>query len=66
MVDVNLNDLVQWEGLIVQAAGLGVKSWVVIHAMLQDAGADDATIEALQPKWHALRADVARAADATS
>ena len=51
-----------WEGLITQAVGLGVKSWSAIHGLLQDAGADDAAIAVLQPKWDALVADVARAA----
>jgi hypothetical protein len=59
---VNPATLLLWEGLIGQAASLGVKSWTAIHGLLQDAGADDAAIAALQPKWDVLVADVARAA----
>lgn len=55
-------DLLQWEALIAQAVSLGVKSWATIHALMQDARADDATIAALQPKWDALATDVRRAA----
>ena len=58
----NVNDLLQWEALISMAAQLGVKSWSVIHSALTDAGADDATIAALLPKWDALVTDVRRAA----
>ena len=58
----NVNDLLQWEALISMAAQLGVRSWAAIHALLTDAGADDATIAALLPKWDALVSDVRRAA----
>lgn len=59
---MNVNTALLWEGFITQAAALGIKSWQTIHSALQDAGADDALIAALQPKWDALVADVARAA----
>lgn len=59
---MDLTTLTQWEAWIMQAVSLGVKSWSIIHAALQDAGVDDATIAALQPKWDALYADVQRAA----
>lgn len=62
MPNINAEQILQWEGLITTAATLGVKSWTAIHGLLQDAGADDATIAALQPKWDVLVADVARAA----
>jgi len=55
------NTLILWEGLITMAAAMGVKSYNVIKAMLQDAGADDATITALQPKWDTLTNDIRRA-----
>lgn len=62
MASVNFDQIIRWEAFILQAASLGVKSWVVIHAALQDSGADDAIIAALQPKWIALNADIRRAA----
>lgn len=43
-----------WEGVITQLASLGVKSYQSIKALQQDAGLDDATIEALKPKWDNL------------
>ena len=52
----------QWQGLIINAVSLGVRSWSAIHALLQDASADDAAIAALRPKWDALVNDIARAA----
>lgn len=55
-------NFLQWQAFISQAISLGVKSWAVIHAAMQDAGADDATIAALMPKWDALVSDVRRAA----
>lgn len=61
---MNLNAIMMWQAFITQAVGLGVKSWSVIRAAMQDAGADDATINALSPKWDALHDDVARAAAA--
>lgn len=48
--------------LIETAIQLGVKSWSVIHALLADAGQDDATIALHKPKWDALVDDVRRAA----
>lgn len=61
-ININLEDLARWEAFAVQAVGLGVKSFTVIKAAMADAGADDALIAALAPKWDALVADVARAA----
>ena len=59
---MNAQDIQRWEQWITQAAALGVQSWTVLQAALQDAGADDATIAALAPKWDALVDDVRRAA----
>lgn len=52
----------QWGALIQMAASLGVKTWGAIKALGHDAGLDDATLEALKPKWDALVDDVRRAA----
>lgn len=57
--------IMQWESFIAFGVSLGVKSWGVIKNLLNDAGADDALIAALQPKWDALVADIARAAGGT-
>lgn len=54
--------ILQWEGVIGQLVGLGVKSFSVIKAAMADSGADDATIAAFEPKWDALVDDVKRAA----
>lgn len=62
-MEINVETLMQWEAVIAQASLLGVKSWRVIKALLDDAGADDALIAALEPKWDALIADIARAAE---
>ncbi len=51
-----------WEELIPVLINLGVKSWSVIHAAMQDAGLDDAQIALLKPQWDALYDDVRRAA----
>lgn len=59
---ITLDQALQWEGVAEELVGLGVKSFSVIKAAMQDAGADDAAIAALQPKWDALVSDVARAA----
>lgn len=57
-----MDEILQWQSLITLAASLGVQSWTAIHGLLQDAGADDATIAALSPKWDALVDDIKRAA----
>jgi len=49
-----MNQFMMWEGLITQLAPLGVKSFTAIKALMQDAGLDDVTIEALKPKWDDL------------
>lgn len=59
---MDANELLAWEGLIAGAVQLGVRSWSAIRGLLADAGADDATIAALEGKWDALVADVRRAA----
>ena len=59
---MDVNTFLQWQALITQAVGLGVKSWEAIHLLLQDAGHDDATIATLKPKWDLLVDDVRRAA----
>ncbi len=51
-----------WEILIPMLINVGVRSWTVIHAAMQDSGLDDAQIALLKPKWDALVNDVARAA----
>lgn len=58
---MNHDTFVAWLPVIHALASLGVKSYGVIRAALQDAGADDATIAALQPRWDALFLDVQRA-----
>jgi hypothetical protein len=60
---MNVDKILIWQAFITQAAALGVKSFGVIKALLQDAGADDATIAALTPKWNVLYDDVQRAAE---
>lgn len=54
--------LFAWEQAAVSLTNLGVRSFHVIRAAMQDAGADDAAIATLESKWDALVADVARAA----
>ncbi len=55
-------ELLQWGALIQTAFSLGVRTWATIKAMLEDAGADDESIEILRGKWDALYDDVKRAA----
>lgn len=62
MAQVTMNQLLVWQGIATQLVGMGVKTFAVIKAAMTDAGADDATIAALQPKWDALVNDVRRAA----
>ena len=53
----------RWESLIVLAYSLGVRSFTAIKTLAADAGVDVAAFaEAMQPKWDALVADIARAA----
>lgn len=59
---IDVNDLLQWEAVIVQLARLGVTGWHAVQALLEDAGADEETIALLAPKWDALVDDVRRAA----
>lgn len=56
----------QWLPVYGQLALLGVKSFRVIHALMSDAGHDDATIAALQPQWDALYDRVSMAAEGRS
>jgi hypothetical protein len=49
-----MGDIMMWEGIITQLVSLGVKSYATIKALQVDAGLDDATIEALKPKWDDL------------
>ena len=58
----DLNHVLAWERVAVELVGLGVHSFATIRATMQDADADEATITALEAKWDALVADVARAA----
>jgi hypothetical protein len=51
---MNPANIMMWEGLLTQLASLGVTSYKSIKALQQDAGLDDATIEALKPKWDDL------------
>ena len=62
MAQVTVDQILVWQGIATQLFGMGVKSFSVIKAAMKDAGADDAAIAALQPKWDALVADVRRAA----
>jgi len=59
---VNINDVLLWIDLAERLVQLGVRSWAVIRAAMEDAGVDEATIQAMRPKWIALRDDVRRAA----
>lgn len=47
-------NLLLWEGIITQLVSLGVKSYASVRTLMQDAGLDDATINALKPKWDDL------------
>ena len=60
----NVNDVTAWLPIAQTLASIGVQSFAAIKGVMADAGADDATIAALEPKWTELRADVARAAGA--
>jgi hypothetical protein len=62
MAQISIDNVIAWEGVAAQLFALGVKSFATVRAAMQDAGADDATIAALEPKWAALHADVKRAA----
>jgi hypothetical protein len=69
MVTIRVEDAVKlaaaiekWIPVIQQLFAMGVKSWDVIAAVLQDADADVATVQALRPKWADLVADIRRAA----
>jgi hypothetical protein len=62
MAPVTVDQILVWQGIVTQLVGMGVKSFTAVKAVMQDAGADDATIAALQPKWDALVDDVRRAA----
>lgn len=57
-----MDKVLLWQGFALQAFALGVRSFQSIKALMQDAGADDAMIAALEPKWDALVDDVKRAA----
>jgi hypothetical protein len=59
---ITVNDVTAWLPVIMQLAALGVRSFNAIEAAMQDAGADEATITAMEAKWDALVADVRRAA----
>ena len=47
-------NILMWEGVIAQLISMGVKSWSSIKALMVDAGLDDVTILALEPKWNEL------------
>lgn len=55
-------EFMQWAAIAQQAFAMGVRSWSAIKALLDDAGADDESIEVLRGKWDGLYADVQRAA----
>ena len=59
---IDLATVAEWEGAAELLVSLGVKSFHVIRAAMENAGEDDATIQALGPKWQALTDDIARAA----
>lgn len=59
---MNTSTILLAEAFVLQAISLGVKSWNIIHAALEDAGLDDAQIVMLRTRWKALRDDVVRAA----
>lgn len=61
-MSVNVSTVAVWLPVIQQLVALGCTSYTAIRAIMQDAGADDTTIEAMRPKWAALTADVRRAA----
>jgi type IV secretory pathway TrbD component len=56
-----------WAPFLGMAAQIGIRSWSVIHAMIQDAHQNDPEVaqevaRQLQPQWDDLRMRVARAA----
>jgi len=48
------NNIMMWEGIVVQLASLGVSSVGKIKALMQDAGLDDEIIRQLTYKWDDL------------